>query len=64
MSRKAVSPEGGQGDLVATRFPRGTKQRIAAAARQQNMTPAQYVRSLLLEDLDDKLPQEVAPKAS
>jgi hypothetical protein len=64
MSRKAVSPEGGHGDLVATRFPRGTKERIAEVAKQHNMTPPQYLRAVLLADLDRQHVEEVAPKAS
>ncbi len=64
MAQRPVSPDGSPADRLTFRVPNGTKRQVAAVAGSQNMTPAEYVRSLLLADLAQQLSEEVSSKAS
>lgn len=61
MAQKPLSPEGGRGDLVAARLPRGSGDRIERVARQRGLTRSEYVRSVLQAaiEADEALKEDV-----
>lgn len=64
MAQRALTPEGGKGDHVGTRLPRGERDRVDGLARRRGLTRAEFVRAVLLDAVAADEPQEVAAQAS
>jgi hypothetical protein len=65
MGTKPISPDGGRGDFIAARMPRGTEADIDELARNKGLTRSQYVRLTLLAQIEkDRAALREAPEAS
>jgi len=64
MSMHPLTPEGGRAEKLFGAFPRGSAERIDRVAARHGMSRSEFVRTAVLQLVEQEESQEVAAEAS
>lgn len=64
MTQKALTPSGGEADVIATRLPRGSRARLDKLVKHQGQTTGGFLRDVIIAAMEDAEKREVDAQAS